>query len=181
VRILGRALAGGARAAITRGDFRVLRRLGRAALHLGREEPTKEEMFAVLWLSVVARYVELHRAGVIPVAFRYETLVERPREMMEAVFAHAGLPPDAAAAACEAVMGRDAQEGSPLARGRTAGHEPADGTAERVRDTAWTFAAMDRRIGRPDFIAPGTWAAALPPLPPGTGERERRLPHVVRD
>jgi hypothetical protein len=54
-------------------------------------------------------------------------------------------------------MGRDAQAGSPLARERTRGHEPDTGSADRVRDTAWTFAAMDRRIGRPDFTAPGTW------------------------
>jgi hypothetical protein len=160
VHVLARAAAGGVHAAVTRGDFRVLGRLARAAVRLGREEPTKEEMFAVLWVSVVARYVELHRRGVIPVAFRYETLLERPREMMRAVFAHACLPPEAAAVACEAVMGRDAQEGSPLARDKARRHDPPDGSARRVRDTAWTLTAMDRRIGRPDFIAPGTWTGA---------------------
>jgi hypothetical protein len=159
-RILLRALAGGVHAAITRGDFRVFRRLARAAVRLGREEPAKEELFAVLWMSVVARYVELHRQGVIPVAFRYETLVESPRQTLEAVFRHAGLPPEIAAGSCDVVMARDAQEGSPLARERTRRHEGDAGSARRVRDTAWTVAAMDRRVGTPDYVAPGTWTLA---------------------
>ena len=158
--ILTRALAGGVHAAVTRGDFRVFRRLARAAVRLGREEPAKEEMFAVLWMSVVAHYVELHQQGVIPVAFRYETLVDRPREFLEAVFARAGLPPDAAADACEAVLGHDAQEGSPLSREKARRHGPAEGSARRVRDAVWTLCAMDRRIATPDFVAPGTWVPA---------------------
>jgi hypothetical protein len=156
LRQLPRAAAGGLHAAVTRGDFRVFRRLARAAVRLGREQPTKEEMFAVLWVSVVARYLELHRRGAIPVAFRYETLVERPAETMAAVFRHAGLPTDAAAVACDAVMGRDSQEGSALARERARATDAGDTRQGRVWDTVATVTAMDRRIGRPDFVAPGT-------------------------
>jgi hypothetical protein len=157
LRQLLRAAAGGFDAAVTRGDFRVFRRIARAAIHLGREQPTMEELYAVLWVSVVARYVELLGRGVVPDAFRYVTLVEHPRETLEAVFTHAGLPPAAAAGAAAAVMVRDSQAGSARARERT--RAAGDGAARRkqAHDAAFTLTAMDRRIRTPGFIAPGTF------------------------
>jgi hypothetical protein len=151
-----RVAGAGVHAAATRGDFRVLRRLARAAARLGREQPTMPELFAVVWVSTVARYLELYRAGAVPVAFRYEGLVDRPRETLAAVFRHAGLPPNAAPGASDAVMGRDAQEGSALGRDRTQGTGLCARERDQVRETVLTVTAMDRRIGHPDFVAPGT-------------------------
>ena len=160
LRQLLRVTGAGLRAAVTEGDFRILRRVGRAAVRLGREEPAKEELYAVLWLSVVARYVELNRAGIVPAAFRYETLLERPHETMEAVFRHAGLPAEAAPAAWEAVKGRDSQQDSPLARDRArAGSGTDDAQRARLREVVRTVVAIDRRIATSHFIAPGTIGA----------------------
>ena len=125
----------------------------------GGAGPTKQQVYAVLWVSVVSRYLALHRDGVIPVAFRYEALAERPRETLAAVFAHAGLPPESAGDAWDAVGAADSQEGSALGRDRAQsvrldGKERAD-----VRETVRALVAMSRAIRVPGFVAPGTHAA----------------------
>ena len=155
---------GAATRAAGRRDWPVLRRLAQGLVQsLRGAEPSKEQLCAVLWVSAVSRYLELHRAGAIPVAFRYEDMVAKPRETLEAIFRHAGLPTESAGAACDAVMGRDSQEGSPLSREQAKSVVLSDGQLAEMRQTVRAVVAMHREIAIPGFVAPGTTPGAVEP------------------
>ena len=59
-------------------------------------------------------------------------------------------------------MGRDSQEGSPLAREQAKSVVLSDGQLDEMRQTVRAIVAMHRQIAVPDFVAPGTLAAVEP-------------------
>jgi len=157
---LARFTAGALRAAVTRGDLRPLKRILRRGA-----QGTAAEVYSVHWVSIVNRYLALHRRGIIPAAARYEDLAARPPHTIAAIFTAVGLSAEAAQDACRATE-RDSQEGSVVSRERA--KETALDERERnvIRQTAAIIAGMHWRIGTPGFVAPGTLGPVEPDCVP---------------
>ena len=80
----------------------------------GRES-TPVEMSALMWLSMIDKYLMLHQMGVPFLALRYEDLQAQPTQALAAIFRYCGLS-EAAVDAAHAVFSKDSQEGTFLSR-----------------------------------------------------------------
>lgn len=78
-------------------------------------QPQLAEMYALTWLSVMDRYVELGEAGVPLLPVRFEDLTAAPRETLVDVLTWCGLPVTSADAVL-ATFATDSQTGTNLSR-----------------------------------------------------------------
>jgi hypothetical protein len=77
--------------------------------------PELVEVFTLLWLSILDKYLTLHAQGIPFLALRYEELVAQPQAALAALFDHFGLP-RASIEAAYGAFSKDSQEGTVLSR-----------------------------------------------------------------
>jgi hypothetical protein len=75
------------------------------------------ESLAVMWLSVMDRYLQLHARGISMLAVRYETLLSATTPVLRAIFEHCNLPLNQVGLA-KVAFAEDSQQGTSLARQR---------------------------------------------------------------
>ena len=114
-------------------------------------------MTALMWLSMLDKYLALCALGMPFQAIRYEDIQAHPKRVLAAIFDFCGLPRSNVETAFQ-VFSKDSQEGSYLSRA----HQQ-----ERFRDPLEEEDYAQMRsvlrehpvIQSPDFIAPNTFDA----------------------
>ena len=111
------------------------------------------KLLALVWVSVVHRYLELQAQGIPMLAVQYETMVADPDTALRAIFEYCGLPAGRVDVAKEA-FGEDSQKGTPISRDRVRAQQRnlpqkyLDEVREVLREHPPTVTA--------DFVAPGS-------------------------
>jgi hypothetical protein len=104
------------------------------------------------WLSSVERYLQLCDAGHGGIALRFEDLKRDSEGLIRALLAYTALTPEDWAAV-RAVLERDSQEGTTVARAEA---DQAPQTSAAYLDEAARIVASRPRISGPDVWLPGT-------------------------
>jgi hypothetical protein len=112
-------------------------------------------LWALDWVSSVERYLQLHDAGQIGVALRFEDLQRDSEGLIRELLAYTGLTPRDWTAV-RAVLERDSQEGTRAARAEA---EQAPETSAAYFEEAARIIASRPRITGPDVSLPGTITA----------------------
>jgi hypothetical protein len=111
------------------------------------------EFLALIWLSIVQRYMALYEQGLQVCATRYEDLMAAPEEVTRQLFQYYELPlPEPARLA--QVLAKDSQAGSVLSQASL--RQPEAGLDETELAQLRAFLQAEPVINTPDFVAPGT-------------------------
>ena len=123
-------------------------------VHAGAAPLSWASISAMVWLSTVERYMELHKMGMAGMAIRYEDLQAAPRETIRKIIEYCGLSSENMAAVYR-VFERDSQAGSALSQENVGQRKLELSEADRI-DFARAFQAHPM-IKSPDVIVPTTW------------------------
>ncbi|NEQ35484.1 MAG: sulfotransferase [Okeania sp. SIO3I5] len=118
-------------------------------------DPNAVDIYSILWLSAMERYLELYQKGVPMLALRYEDLVKSPQQMIASIFEYCGLPNSEVTNACK-VFEQDSQGGSHLSRERTRKHQLTESEMIEVNQKIYRLLEKHPEIRTPDYIIPGT-------------------------
>lgn len=112
------------------------------------------KVLAVMWASMLQRYLALHQKGVPILALQYETMAAEPEAVLRKLFEYWGLPAEQVASALGA-FSEDSQKGTPLSRDRV-------GSATRAGlDPAWLVQMREvlrdfPEASTPDVVLPNS-------------------------
>lgn len=112
---------------------------------------TDTEILVLMWLSVMQRYMELHKLGVKMLAIYYSSWQRAPRETATAMLEYCGCRPTDMSAV-EAALSRDSQAGTSLSRDTVNRHE----TSIQPGD----LEALNRHLKKHTYIQTADFEAA---------------------
>jgi hypothetical protein len=113
------------------------------------------DLYTTSWLSIMQRYMLLHKQGIPTCAIRYEDLVANPQQIVTSIFKHCDLPISEVAKACNAFE-KDAQSGSNLSKENLSKNDMKIPDILEIRKKTSALLKKHPEIQTPDFIVPGT-------------------------
>ncbi|MBW4508988.1 MAG: sulfotransferase [Scytonematopsis contorta HA4267-MV1] len=112
------------------------------------------DLYTIMWLSVMQRYLLLCQKGIPILAFRYEDLIVEKQQIVTAIFNYCGLPISEVANGCKAFE-KDSQSGSDLSRENTSKNDRELDMLE-ISQKINALLQKHPQIKISDFIAPNT-------------------------
>lgn len=118
-------------------------------------DPQATDLYTILWLSTMQKYLSLHQQGIITCAVRYEDLVAQPQQIVSDLFQICNLPTDKVADVCE-VFANDSQSGSNLSKENTSQDEVELSEIPEIKRKINKLLHKHLEINTPDYILPDT-------------------------
>src|SRR5262249_29260549 len=119
---------------------------------------SRMEFMGCQWVSSMERAVALHRHGGPVFAARYEELKSIPHEVLDAMFAHCGLPP-ADRPVLDRGLAADSQAGSSLARTTVQAGVGGNLTEADLAELERAITELSSNI-KPDSVLPNTFGVS---------------------
>jgi len=113
------------------------------------------DLYTIMWLSVMQRYLSLYEQGIPSCAIRYEDLVANRHQIVTSIFEYCGLPISEVSNVCNAFE-KDSQSGSNLSQEKTRHNDLEQSEILEIRQKVNELLKKHPEIQTPDFIVPGT-------------------------
>lgn len=118
-------------------------------------DPGSIDIYTIMWLSIMQRYMELYRKNIPMCATRYEDLVREPQKIIKSIFQYCGLPISEVDKACSAFQNHS-QSGSPFSQENNRKINGEKSSLLEISQKVSQLLKKHPEINTPDFFVPGT-------------------------